>query len=1313
MRRLRPRLFGSIRESRFSMPRSGRGPHAGASFWSPGILSLMAAIFLGQLLLVQSMTPLGPSDLAHLPSSTAPSIEYGSVVGNLPIPSGHFTENRGQLENVAVRYYASHGPALVGFTDTSILIKLVRSAEEASTPPAGSDDDGNAQSASGEGEIAGVLLRVSFDGARVVSPWARNEVAHRNNYFLSRDPAAWQMGVRSYREVVYANLYDGIDLVFRADPNGVKYEFIVREGGDPRRITMRYEGADSLRIDETGLLVGTPMGTLRDSKPIAYQDGGDVECNFALRSPSSYGFNCESWDPSLPLVIDPLLYSTFLGGGFNETGKSIAVDSAGYAYVAGYTWSVDFPTTPGAFDTTLGGPGDAYVTKLDVTGSSLVYSTYIGGSSVEDGVAVAFDSLGNAYLAGFTLSTDFPVTPGAFDTTPNGNEDAFAVKLDGGGGLVYSTYLGGAGVDYAYSIDVDTAGSAYVAGHTRSGDFPVTPGAFDTSLSGATDGFATKLSADGGSLLYSTYIGGSSIEDNCFVAVDSAGSAYLTGITASADFPVTAGAFDTTFAGNDAFVTKLSPAGDALVYSSFLGGSSGEFGLSITVDSAGSAYVTGYTWSTDYPVTPGSFDTSYNGGTADVFVTKMNGTGSGLVYSTYLGGANREVGLSVAVDSAGRAYMTGSTQSSDFPVTPDAFDATLGGTYDAFVTVLNAAGAALVNSTYLGGSLVEEGLGVAVDPTSAVYLTGYTLSTDFPVTPGAYDTTLQSTDVFVTKMDLMPSNQDPSAAAGPDQDAVRNMKVELNGSSSNDPDGDTLSFLWTQVSGSGVVLNDANLAVSWFVPAALGSYGFRLDVSDGRGGQSVDFVNVTVLNLPPVGDAGSDQVSLKNTAVTLDGSRSSDPDGDALSFSWTQIAGPAIGLNGPDTSRPTFTPRASGTYSFRLNVTDALGATSSDTVNVTVTNRNPVADAGPDQDVRASVNVVLDGLGSNDPDGDPLTFSWAQVSGRQVEIRDAARVAASFLPTVSGVYVFELTVSDGDGGIGKDTAIVTVAIPPEVTADFSDGVEFHGVALLSGTASNGSVVWLSIDDGAPIRISATDGRWTYSLDTTRLADGTHTLSVKAEKDGVESEILRVTFVVINPVDGRDSGFLVALVGAAVGTTAVGATLLLSEPLRVAILGLGAIVATRLRGKDTLDQEKRGMIRGYLLANPGANFSSIREDLGIGNGTLAYHLSVLQKEGLIRSWTDGRFKRFADSSHHLAKTQPKLTDIELILLQTLRDRPSLTQDQLARELGVSQPAVSYHIKKLAEKGFLRVVREGIRKHYFANLEEGQTEEMRET
>ena len=596
--------------------------------------------------------------------------------GKLPLS---FIPNEGQTDE-AVRYYAQGAGYGFFFTKEGARLSFA------------------------DGEGGGHALDLSFLGANPDATLeARERLSGEVNYLVGDDPAKWQKGLPTHGELLYGGLWPGVDMAVRGEGGNLKYEFHLQPGSSVDDVRLGYRGAEGLSVGAGGqLLVQTSLGVLKDAAPVSYQRiGGErvpVESRYTLLKGDGggYGFAVGAYDPRYPLVIDPGLdYSTFLGGGDGDRGGDIAVRD-GRAYVTGGTRSPDFPTTSGAFDTTHNGLDDAFVTKLNASGSALAYSTYLGGGNADDeGQGIAVDGSGRAYVTGNTSSPDFPTTTGAFDTTLNSN-DAFVSKLNASGSrLAYSTFLGGTSVDLGHDIAVDGSGRAHVTGQTRSADFPTTTGAFDASYNGGlADAFVSKLNASGSALAYSTFLGGTDstdeVDQGLGIAVRN-GTAYVTGESASADYPTTTGAYDTSYNGgsSDVFVTKLNASGSALAYSTFLGGTNDDIGWYIAVLD-GRAYVTGQTASADYPTTSGAFDRTFNGGTfpGDAFVTKLNASGSALAYSTYLGGGNGDQGHGIAVDGSGRAYVTGGTSSPDFPTTTGAFDTTHNGLDDAFVTKL-------------------------------------------------------------------------------------------------------------------------------------------------------------------------------------------------------------------------------------------------------------------------------------------------------------------------------------------------------------------------------------------------------------------------------------------------------------------------------------------------------------------------------------------------------------------------------------------------------------------------------------------------
>lgn len=580
----------------------------------------------------------------------------------------------------------------------------------------------------------------------------------KTNYFIGSDPRKWKTNVANYAKVKYSDVYRGIDLVFYGNQNLLEYDFIVSPGADPGVIALGFEGINDLRIDEKGdLILRTDAGEIRQSRPVVYQqvDGARqmIPAGYVIKDKKQITFQIANYDRSKPLVIDPTLaFSTFLGGSSSDRGDGIAVDSDGNAYITGDTMSINFPVTTGAFQTQKAGfSTDAFVTKMNATGTALIYSTYFGGDNRDAGNDIALDGAGNAYVTGLTDSSNLPTTPGAFRTTPvlTDEFDAFAMKLNATGtALVYSTYLGSI---VGSGIAVDSTGNAYIVGQADD-DYPTTPGAFQTTPGGSSDAFVTKLNTTGTALVYSTFLGGTGFDFASKVAIDSAGNAYVTG-SAEAGFPVTPGAFQTSASGIDAFVTKLNATGTALVYSTFLGGTGTDRANGIAVNAAGNAYVTGATDSSNFPVTAGAFQSMKAAG-QDAFVTELNTTGSNLAYSTYLGGDGNDSGNDIALDTSGNASVIGSTGSTDFHITADAIQSDFGGGgSDAFITRVNATGTGLVFSTYLGGNNTDGGLSIAVDAAGSIYVTGQTFSSNFPTTPGAFQTLFGgNSDAFVAKI---------------------------------------------------------------------------------------------------------------------------------------------------------------------------------------------------------------------------------------------------------------------------------------------------------------------------------------------------------------------------------------------------------------------------------------------------------------------------------------------------------------------------------------------------------------------------------
>lgn len=693
-----------------------------------------------------------------------PDEAAGVRLRSLSLPL-HFERNDGQT-GPAVKFLSrGKGYALFLTPNEAVLRLMIPSDRRPDSVPA--------QNA--------VLRMRLLDGNNAARMTGLAELPGKVNYFRGNDPAKWRANVPTYGQVKYEQVYPGIDLVFYGNSQQeLEYDFVVAPGADPNQIKLGFTGADNIETADNGdLVLQISDRQILQRKPRVYQlvNGREREISGSYRlrrgaGPDATGetivaFNLSEHDKSIPLVIDPVLsFSTFLGGTGFDAGTAVAVDSVGDVYVAGRT-DAGFPgLNPVSPEPPHTVNGDAFVVKLKGDGSGFVYAVYLGGSSGAQASGIAVDSAGNACIMGDTWSGDFPLVNPIQPNHKYGGPDAFVAKLNpSGNAILYSTFLGGSGSDGGRRITVDASDNAYVTGITTSDDFPTTAGAFQTNLSGGWDAFATKINSEGSAIVYSTYLGGSGDEfsyNSPTIAVDSSGNAYVVGTTGSTNFPTTAGAFQTQYGGgsSDAFVTKFNPAGTALVYSTYLGGSSYDSGIvqDARVDQQGSAYVAGDSGSPDFPLTPGPFSTSPNYPalftmSGELFLSKLSSDGSSLVYSTRLPGQHC---YGIAVDSAGSAWVTGDTGSQNgnvvFPLVNPIQSAFGGGGSDAFILKVTPDGDQLQFSSYYGGSDNENSLDIATDGQGNAYVVGQTASASFPTTNAVQVAFGGVADAFVLKI---------------------------------------------------------------------------------------------------------------------------------------------------------------------------------------------------------------------------------------------------------------------------------------------------------------------------------------------------------------------------------------------------------------------------------------------------------------------------------------------------------------------------------------------------------------------------------
>ncbi len=598
-------------------------------------------------------------------------------------------------------------------------------------------------------EMKGLALKEEIVGGKIDKIQGEGKTTTQVNYFGGNNPSKWKRNIPTYEVVNFGEVHEGIKLKLKAYGNNIEKLFFLKPYADPETIKIKLNGAHALRVNDAGQLeVETDLGTVRFTKPTAYQEihGEKVEVAVEYRILNSepriqnvettllypksevqnlhsetgnvYGFKVATYDKERELVIDPLLASTFLGGFESDYSNSIAIDSGKNIFVAGYTKSSNFPITTGAYDISYN-YGDIFVSKLNGDLTQLLASTYLGGSSDDYVRSIAIDSSKNIYIAGQTSSSDFPTTADAYDTSKNGYSDAFVVRLSGDlTHLLASTFLGGASDDYVYSIAIDPSGIVLC----------------------------------------------------------------VTGRTLSSDFPTTPGAYDTSYKNGDAFIAKLNLNLSRLLASTYLGGTGNDYGNSIAIDSQRNIYVCGDTCSSDFPTSDNAYDTSFNGGFGDVFVSKLNWDLTRVLASTFLGGVTDDFANTLAIDSHGNIYVSGQTESLDFPTTPAAYDTSFNNG-DAFVSKLTGDLTRLLASTYLGGADDDFINSIAIGPDGNIYVGGYTGSSDFPTTRGAYDASKGVYfDAFVSKLSGDLTSLLASTFWGGDSmDFVRSIVIDPSG----------------------------------------------------------------------------------------------------------------------------------------------------------------------------------------------------------------------------------------------------------------------------------------------------------------------------------------------------------------------------------------------------------------------------------------------------------------------------------------------------------------------------------------------------
>lgn len=1250
-----------------------------------------------------SALPAAPADDASLaaPESAAMLEAYAS----LPL---RFEENQGQTDP-SVRFLVRSPQRTDFFTSEGMVTVLTGSM--APTGPAALDE--TAPEAS--------VVRMHFDGGDPAPMITSSErLPGASHSFIGNDPDQWVSGIPGHARIQYHDVWPGIDVVFYGD-GGVRYDFVVAPGADPADIRLRFEGMEHVELEESGALaLTTTVGIIRHDAPFTYQepDGAKVEVPSAYRQLADglIGFSVGRHDPALPLVIDPLVYATYLGGSGTDRGLSVVADSSGNAYVTGSaSSSTDFPTTAGAYrPAALGLKFNAFVTKLDPVGSSLVYSTYLGGSDGYDyGLAIALDGSGNAYITGETGSMDFPTTVGAYQTSMAGPRDAFVTKLNAGGSsLDYSTYLGGVGnVERGHGIAVDASGNAYVTGEARNA-FPTTAGAYQTTYGGGgygnNDAFVAKLNAAGSSLLYSTYLGGGDKDAGWAIAVDAANNAYVTGGTESVDFPTTPGAFQTTNAGgSDTFVTKLSATGSSLVYSTYLGGNlvdaytgggstfSEAQGGDIAVDASGNAYVAGSTKSTDFPTTSGAFQT-VNAGNQDAFVSKLNPAGASLIYSTYLGGSNDEWGLGIAVGPTGRAFITGSTTSSDHPVTAGAYQTTHAGEEDAFISILGSTGTSLAYSTYLGGSKVDAGVDIAVDPAGVAYAVGRTLSLDYPTTTGVFQGAFGgSFDAWAVKLDISPPVADFEWTPEPGCAGVPVVFTDLS-----TPNSTLAKSEWDFGDGATTTLDPwaSSTTHTYAVPGGTpvqpdATYTVTLTVWNTDGTSATVTKTLTQRDCrlppppppppPPVDEPPRITAAPSECAYVKEGMLASlrvegmDPDDgtddppDFFDLEWALVGAPGGSIDAD--GRYWWRTDASGRFEFTVVLREVSHPSMKDEAVVCV-----LVDAKP----KVPQNADADGDGHIDGH-DPCPASAGAGGCTPVEAVAQPGDAADDAPCEDD----DIRPSEVRAHAKGESVEITWRAPPACQLDrflVWNGTSGHLVAVVR--YQPGVEAYSAVDEDA----------WWMP----------HRYYVQAEATPGPDAFRAAAAVPTEPVgmDPCASGCPMGLddapqEGAPVASTATPLGMIASWwwlgliPFLIAIWRLGLPLLrmfSRLDHEKLLENATRARIHAVVAAEPGIHYKEIIRRVDKAHGLVRHHLKVLVAGGVLQERaTNGHVCFYLSGATPADRKSAGLlrSEVAQSLLERVRSRPGLTVAQLAHEMQVSPQTIRYHLHRFEEAGLI--------------------------
>jgi RHS repeat-associated protein len=1004
-----------------------------------------------------------------------------------------FEQNRGQTSDEVE--FISHGSGYTLYiTPMETVLTLQRSSDKQSEQ---------------------AVVRTSFLNANIPVMFNGNTaLPGKVNYLIGRDKVDWITHIPTYTDVIAKQLYPGIDLRYHGDQQQLEYDFIVSPNTNTDVIRLQIEGVEKLSLNQHGdLILKTSQGELHHKKPIIYQDiNGErinIEGNYLLADNQTVSFHVGDYDPEYELIIDPVLdYSTYLGGNKRDEGIAVALDDDGNAYVIGTTKSKDDFPVVNPIQSMIDDKEDVFISKLSADGSTLLYSTYLGGKKDDEGKDIVVDTNGHAIITGDTKSKDdFPLV-NAWQPQHGGDKDAFIAKLSpDGSALIFSTYFGGHDEDEGEGIAVDTLGNIVITGETESkpnDGFPIL-NALQATLGGDDDAYVAKLSSDGSTLLFSTYLGGNEDEESEAIALDSNDNIYITGETESEhDFPLVNAAQGTHGGKDDAFVAKLSSDGSTLLYATYLGGDKDDEAEGIAVNANGEAIVTGETESKENQNFPLVNAIQPNhGGKDDAFITKLSANGGSFLYSTYLGGSKDEAGEDIAVDAQGNAYIIGTTESNNFP-TVDAIQNTREGKEDVFIAKLSDDGSSLIYSTYFGGKKDDDGEGIAVDSNGNVIIVGKTKSKDdFPL-----ENAVQALfgggdkDAFIAKIGS--GNQAPEITSSPITTGLLNQLYTYDVDATDD-DGDTLTYSLNQFP-TGMSIDDQTGVISWLADV-IGDVIVEVEVSDDNGGTDTQLYTLTITgdNQAPTITSTAITEALTNQLYTYDVD-ATDPDNEPLIYSLQVF--PTGMIIDSSSGVISWTPTSTGDFSVTVLVDDNNGGTDSQSFIITVTDPDVTA---PTITISSPQDNLITNQASQTIIGTLDEAATLTLNGNPVTVNPDLSFSAPVI-LVEGVNTFNFDATDTATNIGTATLTLNLdtVLPVITITSPQDGfITNQATQTITGSLSeaatltiNGLAVTVNPDLSFSTDVTLIEGANAIAIEATDTATNVDTTSLTLNLDTV-------------------------------------------------------------------------------------------------------------------------------------------------------------------------------------------------------------------